>query len=336
MKKLLLTLVLLHVLLTACFKEDERIPARDRGEKVTETIAMTQSYKYQVYYSLEDSVASATADKQSYDLVFESSEAGYRILLNTANFMMAAASGKFSFEEVNSFAGLNMQFDPSDGNLGETAIGNWMTIDGSDTLYTAEVYVINRGFDEAGNALGYRKIIFDSLKNDRYYFRYAMLNSNEFVAAVVSKDPGKNFSYFSFNTAEQVFPEPAKNSYDLLFTQYTTLLYTNIGEPYPYLVTGVLLNRFETLAAQDSTKPFDEINLEDALSQTYSDSLDLIGYDWKDVTGDVSSGAVVYEVNSDRTYFIRNQHERYFKLRFISFYNNAGEKGYPTIEFQAL
>jgi hypothetical protein len=335
-KKLLLILVLLNFLFSGCFKEDERIPARDRGEKVTETLAMTQSYKYQVYYSLEDSMATATVDKQSYDLIFENTEAGYRILLNTANFMMASASGKYSFEEVNSFAGLDMQFDPSYGNLGETAIGNWMTIDGADTLFPAEVYVINRGFDDVGNALGYRKIIFDSLKKDRYYFRYAMLNSNEFVSAVVSKSPGQNFSYYSFNTAEQVYPEPAKNSYDLLFTQYTTLLYTNIGEPYPYLVTGVLLNRFQTIAAQDSTKPFDEINLEDALSQTYSDTLDLIGYDWKDVVGDVSSGAVVYEVKSERTYFIRNQHEFYFKLRFISFYNNAGEKGYPTIEFQRL
>lgn len=336
MKKALFFIIGISLTLSSCFKEDERISPADRGGKVTETIAMTQSYKYQVYYSLEDSLATATVDKQSYDLAFENTEEGYRILLNTANFMMAAASGKFSFEEVNSFAGLDMQFDPSDGNLNETAIGNWMTIDGSDTLFPAEVYVVNRGFDEAGNALGYRKIIFDSLKENRYYFRYALLNSNEFVAAVVSKNPAQNFSYYSFNTAEQVFPEPAKTSYDLLFTQYTTLLYTNIGEPYPYLVTGVLLNRFQTMAAQDSTKPFDEINLEDALSQTYSDTLDLIGYDWKDVVGDVSSGAVVYEVKSERTYFIRNQQEFYFKLRFISFYNNAGEKGYPTIEFQRL
>lgn len=322
--------------LSSCFKEDERIAPRDRGGKVTATVAMTQTYKYQVYYSLEDSMATAVTDKQSFDLAFENRIDGYRILLNTANFMMAAPSGKNNFEEVNSIAGLNMQFDPSDGNLNETAIGDWMAISGADTIFSGEVYVVNRGFDELGNALGYRKIVFDSLKKDRFYFRYAMLNSNEFVSTYVNKTPDRNFSYYSFNTNEQVFPEPPKSSYDLLFTQYTTLLYTNTGEPYPYLVTGVLLNRFNTLAAQDSTKAFDEINLEDALNHSYGDTLDQIGYDWKDVVGDVSSGAVYYEVKPEQTYFLRNQNDFYFKLRFISFYNNAGEKGYPTIEFQRL
>ncbi|MCK9449081.1 MAG: HmuY family protein [Bacteroidales bacterium] len=336
MKQIFIAMVAMVLLLSSCFKEDERILPAPRGGKVTQTIELTQSYKYQVYYSLEDSAVVGTVEKKSFDLMFQADEYGSLILLNTANFMMAALTGTDSFDEVSSPAGLEMQFDPSDGNLNETALRNWITVNQSDTIYSSEVYVIHRGYDELGNNLGYRKIIFDSLKADRYYFRYAMLNSTEYTSAMVLKQPEKNFSYYSFDSQEQVFPEPDKSSYDLLFTQYTTLLFTNIGEPYPYLVTGALLNRIDTECVRDTSLVFDEVTLEDVINRSYSTNLDEIGYDWKEVEGDVNSGAVVYEVKPEYTYLVRNQHGFYFKLRFISYYNKVGEKGYPTFEFQRL
>lgn len=329
-------ILLIPFLFTSCFKEDERITPYDRGNKVTETVEMTQTYKYQVYYSLEDSLVIASNSKQTYDLIFESHEDGYHILLNTANFMMAARTAKHSFDAVSNAANLDMTFDPSDGNRSEAALKDWIQVLETDTVYSGELYVIDRGFDDLGNMLGYRKLIIDSLKGDTYYFRYALLNGNEIHSASVTKDPQTNYAYYSFESHEQVFPEPNRESYDLLFTQYTTLLFTNIGEPYPYLVTGVLLNRHETLAVQDSLKPFDELSMENALALEFTNRQDAIGYDWKDVEGDVSNGMVYYDVHPEFTYFIRNQHGYYFKLRFIGFYNHAGEKGYPTFEFQRL
>ncbi|NOU48086.1 MAG: hypothetical protein HOO86_13640 [Bacteroidales bacterium] len=324
------------VLLSSCFKEHEKIPPYDRGERITVQIELTQNYKYQVYYGLGQSSVIATNDKKSFDLAFESSENGSHILLNTSNFMLTAASSETLLENVTSADGLNLTYDPSSGNLDSTAIGNWLTINNTDTIYSGLVYIIDRGYDELGNLLGFRKIVFDSLIGDTYYFRYANLDNSNLTVATVTKSMDVNYVYYSFVDHTQLQPEPAADTYDLLFTQYTTLLYTSEGEPYPYLVTGVLLNRFETYVAFDSIHHFDSLTMDIAQNLSFTDQLDRIGYTWKDVVGDVETGQVSYVVNPDWNYIIKAQDGFYYKLRFIGFYNDLGEKGYPTFEYQKL
>lgn len=322
--------------LTGCFKEDERIPPHDRGDKVTATVAMTQNYKYQVYYSLHTQSVVATNERTEFDLMFESHPAGVLIRPNTANFAMAAPTGKYELAQVSSAAGLTMRFDPSSGNPDSTVLRNWIRINGSDTTYSREVYVFDRGINVEGNPMGRVKITFDSLVGNRYYFTYANLNGSGLRQAVVQKQQGRNFAYYSLAQHKQVFPEPHKESYDLLFTQYTTLLFTNTGEPYPYLVTGVLLNYFQTEAAAIIEPDFDGIGFQRAVSANYLKKIDVIGFDWKKVLGDVSSGNVYYEPLPEKVYFVRDSRGFYYKMRFVGFYNNQGEKGYPTFEFQKL
>lgn len=328
-------------LLTGCFKEDERIEPYDRGEKITMVAPLTQNYKYQVYINLDQQAIVSSNHKADFDLMFESSEEGFRIMLNTSGFMKAARTGKYNMTEVVSQAGFSYLFDPSSGNRDSTAIGNWMTVEGTDTTYSNEVYVIDRGYDEFGNVLGFRKITFDSLIGTSYYFSVANLNGSNAIQGQVNKDPNTNYSYFSFNNGGgQVYPEPSMQSYDLLFTQYTTLLFTNEGSPYPYLVTGVLINPFLTFVARDSLTAFDSISMETMGNAIFTHQLDVIGYNWKDVKGDVESGNVFYEVKPEQVYVLRTRNEMFFKLRFVNFYATegpeAGEKGYPTFEFQRL
>ena len=339
--KIIFLSVFSMILLTSCFKDDVRIMPYDRGEKITKVAPMTQNYKYQIYVNLDQQEIVSTNRKADFDLLFENDIDGHRILLNTASFMKVAATGKYDMSEVTSFAGLDFRFDPSSGNMDSLAIGNWFTVNGSDTTYHREVYVVDRGFDEFGNVLGKKKIVFDSLVHDTYYFTFANLNGTDEVSASAVKMSESNFIYYSFqNGGEQTYSEPPKTTYDLLFTQYTTLLFTNDGIPYPYLVTGVFINHFNTLVARDSITAFDSIGLNEALLMQYSDQLDVIGFNWKDVLGDVESGNVFYEVKPEYIYIIRTQQDMYFKLRFVNFYategDEAGEKGYPTFEFQRL
>jgi hypothetical protein len=337
MKTNILFLIIILIAISSCFKEDEKIPPYDRGDRTTVLIELTQNYKYQVYYSLDQNTVVSTNDKNSFDLAFESTQEGSHILLNTANFVLAAATTETQIENVTSQDGLDLKFDPSSGNLDSTAIGNWITINNTDTIYSGLVYVIDRGYDELGNLLGFRKIVFDSLVGKTYYFRYANLNSTNLTAASVTKAEGVNFVYYSFvNEPGQVQPEPPFDSYDLLFTQYTTLLYTNEGDPYPYLVTGVLLNRFETYVAFDSIHHFDSISMDMAQNMAFTKQNDRIGYNWKDVVGDVESGQVSYIVNPEWNFVIKAQDGFYYKMRFIGFYNDLGEKGYPTFEYQRM
>ncbi|MDY0075639.1 MAG: HmuY family protein [Bacteroidales bacterium] len=341
----LILLIILSALFTSCFKDDERITPFERGDRITDTIPMTnitpsgsvQAYANQVYYSLNDSTIVSINEKKSFDLAFDATEDGSRIWLNTTNFMLAGKSDKTDLEDVNSAAGLDMIYDPSSGNPDSTAIGDWFEVQEADTVYSKLVYVIDRGYDEAGNLLGKKKIRFDSLVGDTYYFSYSNLNNTNLVQASATKKTGFNKVYFSFEDGgKQLQPEPQKKSYDLLFTQYTTLLFTDVGDPYPYLVTGVLLNPYETTVAFDSTMSFEEIDLAAAMNLSYTRQADRIGYTWKDVRGDVESGIVNYIVKPEFNFIIYNNNGWYFKLRFVGFYNRQGVKGFPVIEFQRL
>lgn len=329
--------LLLMMIITSCFKEEEAIPPFDRGERQSATIAMGNDYRNQIYFDLHQGNDLSTNHKLDYDLAFESSEKGYRILLNTSTFMQIAPTGKTIFEDVTSQSGLDFNFDPSSGNLDSTAVGNWFSINGSDTIFSRQVYVIDRGYDHLGRPLGFKKIVFEDLKAGFYHIRFANLDGSEEVQTRISKEKSYNFVYYSFNPEKNYqLLEPKQDQYTLLFTQYTTLLFTNAGDPYPYLVTGVLLNRYNTAVAFNNTMAFDEIDLESTENMEFTTRIDRIGYNWKDLSGDVESGNVLYEVRSDYNYIIRDHQGFYYKMRFVGFYNQAGDRGYPEIEFQKL
>ena len=144
---------MLILLMTSCFKEDERIPPHDPGDVITESIELTRDYRYQVYYDLGSSQVISSNLKKEWDLGFECSPEGWHILLNTSSFMVAAATGSDDFNAPIDTTGFDWRVDKSDGNLDSTAIGNWFTWSEPDSnkIYTNEVYVIDRGYDEAGN-----------------------------------------------------------------------------------------------------------------------------------------------------------------------------------------
>ena len=161
---------------------------------------------------------------------------------------------------------------------------------------------------------------------------FRSLKGGTAASGIVVKEPGVNFMFFSIKKGS-VFPtEPSKQSYDLIFTQYTTLLFTDKGIPYPYLVTGVLLNRFNVEVSVDSTAGFSGITREKALTMSYTKSMDAIGYDWKFYN--FTTG--VYTIRPNLNFVIRSISGLHFKLRFVGFYNKDGLKGYPIVEYQML
>jgi len=329
----ILSFILLSLAFHSCFKKDDMIPVHPRGPVKTDTIAMTDTYKYQVYFDLASGNAISTNLKTESDLGFECSSTGWKIILNTSDFMKVADLGVIPFGQAHDTAGMKMKFDKSDGNPDSLAFGRWFTIHNADTLSLNHVYAVSRGLDQDGNPLGLYQVVFDSLKKGIYYFRCARLNGQDAHAADITKDPSVNYIWYSFSSGGAVKNlEPPKGSYDLVFTQYTTLLFTDAGEAYPYLVTGVLLNRNAVEAVKDSIHDFATIGLETANSFQLSPELDVIGYGWKKF--DFNAGS--YTVRTGIFYVIRDKSGYLYKLRFIGFYNEKGEKGYPVIEYQAL
>ena len=116
-----------------------------------------------------------------------------------------------------------------------------------------------------------------------------------------------------------------------MFSAYTHIFDFN-GSPYPYRVSGVLINRKNTYVAEDEFHEFSEIDYELVQNDTlfsYSDNLDVIGYNWKTYSG-------YFTIVENLNYIIKTNSGFYFKLRFLDFYNSAGIKGCPKFEFQKL
>ncbi len=334
MNKNLLYILAITLVITSCFKEEDPLPAFPMQ---TTTIEMGKYYLYQDYFNLAGNEKVKVTEKNDYDLGFECGDSSWHIVLNTAAFMFAGNTGKKDLVEVTDTTGLDWRFDKSNGNPDSTAIGEWVRINMNDTVYSNHVYVLNRGYDHLGKLRGLRKIKFTKVDSVSYSFEYSDMNDENYNVFTIQKHEGVKFTCFSFDDGGmQVEMEPPADSWDLLFTQYTTLLYTNDGVPYPYLVTGVLSNYGRVEMAVDSALNYEDIDINYARTKSFSEAKDFIGYDWKEVQGDVNTGNVYYEIVEGRTYLIRNDEGLLFKLRFINFYSDEGEKGYPTFQYDVL
>jgi hypothetical protein len=335
MNLILKSLVLCFITLatTSCFKDDEKVQPHQSGNVTTDTIALSQNYKYQVYFDLSSDSKVATNYRTDWDLAFECRTSGTHILLNSSCFMKAADCGLIPFAQAIDTAGLRWKFDRSDGNLDSTVLLHWINIKSSDTLYPGHVYAINRGLDETGLVRGLKQVMFDGIKQGVYLFRWANIDGSSVTSVSIVKDTTLNYIHYSFkNGGGLQAPEPAKTQWDLLFTQYSTILFTDAGNPYPYLVTGVLINKSGVQVAVDSTISFADITFKIANSMAYSSALDVMGYDWKYYNFDSGS----YTVRFNRNYIIKDIAGFFYKFRFTGFYNTLGQKGYPVFEYQRL
>ena len=328
-------IVAVSILLSSCFKEDMRVTPHVPGNYITDTISMTDTYINQVYYNLHDSAEESTVVKTSWDLGFENSVSGWRVIVNSSCFMKTASLEGQQFGNAVDTTGAKWVFNPSDGSADSLVVGRWFTVKGNDTIGTNRLLLIDRGIDEAGNVRGFRQLMVDSLRNGTYYFRIADMKGTNQHSYSVSKQGNANHVLFSISNPTSLVKEPDNTSWDILFTQYTTLLYTDAGEPYPYLVTGVTLNPVLVEVAVDSITPFADVTFEKTQTMTFTKQADRIGYLWKRYN--FNSGS--YTVNTDIVYVIRDTKGFLYKMRFIGFYKYSHsklEKGYPSFEYQKL
>jgi hypothetical protein len=326
------------VVFSSCFKEDEIVVPQKPGNVETVVVEMLPDYSVQSYFSLAEGEIVSSNDRVDWDIALSCQPDDYTLWLNTSIFMYAARTGIFDFSLPVSPEGMELKFDESNGDIAGNAIGKWWISDLQGLRESGEVLLIDRGIDSEGFSRGYLKIqpLIDPVSFE-VSIRVANPDGTGQRTFAMPRDPLRRFVTLSFdNGFNNPQIEPPANNWDLHFTTYTTLLFTNTGEPYPYLVNGVLLNDTLVFAALDSITPFASIDRAKAESYTFSSQRDLIGYDWKEINGDVTSGNITYTARSEWTYIILDRNGVYFKMRFIDFYNNQGKKGYPTIEFQRL
>ncbi|MEA3462734.1 MAG: HmuY family protein [Bacteroidota bacterium] len=326
----LFPIFLLLLSLQSCFKEEDMIPPHEQGDLEEGQAGLGSLYENQVYFDLSENEEASSSSINDWDLSFESSTGGWIIRLNSAQFMLAGNSMDTLFSEELTMDDLEMKFDKSDGNPDSTAMAEWFEISDDSTWSNRYVYLVDRGSDVNANPLGQKKIQLDMLGED-FLLRYANPDNSGDTSVRIPRDPAMDQVYFSFDEG-MVDIAPLPDQWSLLFTRYTTMLVTDEGEDYPYLVVGVLLNPNGVAAARDSIHDFMEMDRDDVINLEFTTRADVIGYDWKYYNFD----AGVYTIVPDMNFVIRDRNGYFYKFRFVDFYNDEGVKGFPTFEFARL
>ncbi len=319
----------------SCFKEDQAVPPYIPPENV-ETISLQSSlYEYQIYFDLNTGEIREENKNSAWELAFECGVNGWHIRINSSGYWGVAQTGSTNFDSTFSDKTLyTWAFDKSDGNPDSTAIGKWVNFDSGLAVYSNEVYLIGKY-----NGITYepqKKVQFLHNDDNSYKFIVSGLNENNTDTVQVSKQDDFNYVHYSFHENRIMILEPDKNDWDILFTQYSSVLYTDEGVPTPYFVRGVLQNPYKTESILDTITDFNKIGYSYAEMSTFSIKQDAIGYDWKEVKVDEGSNSAEYKVRKGYTYIIKDTRSGFYKLRFTSYFNQSGIRGYPSFEFTKL
>jgi hypothetical protein len=335
MKKLLLLLPI-AIFLTSCFEEDIAVTPLDRGD-VQSNVAALEGPKYsnQVYYDLKSNTVVSTNKYGEWDLGFQAYDSLY-IRLNSARVMAVQDLGIVDFASVTRESEeVEYRRDVPSGNTDSLAIGKWWTEKDGKIVSKEHVYIIDRNRSHDGTRGGLRKMKILSADEDKFTFIFAELNSEEIDTVVVPRDDRYNYITVSLdNNGSVTNLQPVSNEWDILFTRYTELFDVPGFEVYP--VTGALINgRYCKVTEADSTISFEELTADYINEYSFSNKLDVIGYNWKQV--DINTG--VYTVNPLKKYIIQDNEGFYYKLRFIGFskiVDGRSERGYMEFEIKLL
>jgi hypothetical protein len=321
----------ISAMLSACFKEEQALPRPPQGDTEIVQIPLTSNYDKQFYFDLFTNQIIASNNNESWDLAFDASDNGYHIWLNSSKLMQAWNTGRKDFQGVTSQVGAKWNWDYSDGDIAKNAIGEWGIFSNGNMVSNQHVFIIDRGVNKNENSLGRRKVIFESLQNGVYKVRFSRVDGGDEHVVEIPKDNRYNRVYLSLDNGGTVVKvEPEKNTYDLIFTRYTHIFLEY--DTLPYLVTGVLLNDTNVKAVKDSVLKFDDITIDDISKFTFSSNKDAIGYDWKSFDISIEK----YDIIAGKFYIVNDQEGNYYKLRFLDFFSDTGERGFPKFEYQRL
>ncbi|MBW7867965.1 MAG: HmuY family protein [Brumimicrobium sp.] len=321
--------ILSFLFLNSCLKKEFPIPKKEHNTGNEVAITLGNNYKKQVFFNLVENKIIASNNKEIWDIGFETGNTGWHVISNVAKNMFVYYTDKTNLSDLTSKYGYtsNPQYDKPSGDMDSTGIGDWT--DGF-------VRLIDMGYTAEGQALGWYKLKIISVTPTAYYFEYAKLQETNVTQDSILKDDAYNFMFYSMIDKGKVDVEPKKATWDLVFTQYIQ----HLTEPaiMDYLLTGCLLNRYQTKAILVTNIKYEDIDLMYAQTLSLANDMNAIGYDWKDVglTQVMEGGTANYTVFPNKAYVIQDQHGNYFKLKFLDFYSKTGEKGTPTFTFEEL
>lgn len=311
------------VLFSGCLKEELPVPARVTGGVVKGQACIGADYGEQLWYDLGSNAIVGSNSKLDWDLAFECGAEGWRVRLNTSRFMracpttLAAISGAM---DTTGF-GPDWRIDHPAGSPDSTAVRDWRT--------GMHVFAVDLGYNVIGLPMGIRQLRVVSVDAGSYTFEVAKLNGADLQTFTIAKDPVRSYVHFNMLSGQAVTIAPPRGQYDLVFTQYTHQFY----EPYQsYIVTGAINGFSGARVARLINSDFGAVTLADTLQHPFTSDEDGVGYDWKDYDFGTSS----YIIHPDHVFIVQDGEGFFYKMHFIDFYNEQGERGCPTFEVTAF
>lgn len=313
------SLLFLTIFIFACKKDELPVSLPNKGDIETAAVSMSSNYKYQIYFDLSSKSNKGQNLKTEWDIGISNDLTSNDVILNTSKMMFVSPITTKTFAEIQDTIGF--------GQLKRTDESRGQSIDLACT--GNDLFIVDKGMNENGIQLGIYKFQILQNESDFVTIKCANIDGSNEETKTLTKDSEYNFTFINWNNGiEQKMIEPKKNDWDLIFTQYTFIFYE--PEYTPYLVTGCLLNSTNTFAIIVENKTFESLDLAYAESQFFPIKRDAIGYEWKFFNG------TIYTINTELIYIIKDQNGFYYKLRFIDFYDENGEKGAPQFEYQQL
>ncbi|MCO6494561.1 MAG: HmuY family protein [Bacteroidetes bacterium] len=331
----ILTLTFLSLTLSSCFKEDKPVSIRTTQSKVM-SVFMGNAYQNQMFFKLED-LTYKTKDLNDWDLAFDNITNDFKIVTNYGRNIFVARTDVLNRNELANINPSKISlkqwlYDFPNGSIDSNAFGDWTRIYNNKMPY----HIIDMG---RNLALSQRYYFVKVLEADEAHYKIEfgkMSESDSFQVLNIPRYKARNYTYLNLRNGQVISDfEPLKEDWDFVFTRYRFIFYIdpNPTEPFPYLVTGCLLNPHNVAVAVDTTTGFEQIDYLLCKQLSFTKNQDIIGYAWKSFDYTVSFS---YSINPKTVFIVKNNKGDYYKIRFLDFYNDNRQSGYPKFEVQKI
>ena len=294
------------LLLAACFPKEDAVEPMPRINK--SVMLDAGEYKNTVaFYSLNKAEVVAEASPMDWDFYIDEEV----IRLNYFRSMQVAKFDQ-SWDKLEDTVGLdfrNLTYDSYE------RMSQW-------ELAEDQIYVVDYGLDNEFSPIGLTSVRFERTTTGIKIWQNAIGSDYETFEEV-------NEASFYYNIREKTTLDlPQETEYDVAFGKYTDLVtIDNITQD--YLIYGAIQGK---ALAYYENEPFVNVKTEQFNAIRLMNNKDVLGWDWKNYNRPKDA----YEIVDNRTYLIMSNAGFKYKLRFVSFYNTAGQSGHPTFEWKLL
>lgn len=294
--------------------------------------------------------------RTSWDLGFYSGS-DFRVVLNSTVKMSAKQTTSTNIDEVqaedptmiiNQGQGSLTQIDDPTGDITKTTIAAVSATDADN-----KVYLINMGSNPAtikpatgsegsagGTSRGWKKVRILRSGND-YKVQYADIASTTHQEIIISKNSAYNFTFLSLLDKKVVNVEPQKNQWDISFTVFTNIFPGATPSPYSYpdFVLSNVKGEAKSYQVLTAAFTYEAFTLANVDSSKFTTDQRNIGSNWRTTTGGVDANGnpvSLFVTRTDRFFVIKDPAGNVYKLKFTGAVNEAGERGYPKIQYALL